>query len=130
MMTPLLKAVSKKMHAYLGDIADSQEIFETKNLCGRFSIDGLASCAFGVDAKAFDEGPTEFLHHSQNAFKVGKIAMFKLVFAEVLPNVLKKIAVSLGLQDMVSYAFANEHTKFLMNVVEQSFKQRKESNIK
>ena len=115
------------MHAYVADLADSQEIFEAKELCGKFSVDGLASCAFGVDAGAFGEGNTEFLYHSKNAFKINII---KFMLDPLLPTILKKMAVSLGLKNLVTYCFANEHTKFLMSVVEQSIKQRKESNIK
>ena len=129
-MTPLLKALTKKMNTYISDFAETQDMFETKDVCGKFSIDGLASCAFGVDAKTFEDGDSKFVYHSQEAFKFHTGAVLRFVLAAILPNSLKKIAVALGFENLVRYAFANEHTNFLMNVVEQSFKQRKESNIK
>merc|ERR1719322_236235 len=42
MMTPLLQEVNKKMKEFVSKLADSDSIFETKDLVGRYSIDGLA----------------------------------------------------------------------------------------
>ena len=130
-MTPLLQAVSRKMHAHVLNLARTGEAFETKDLAGKFSLDGLASCAFGVETGSFDGTDSEFLYHSKNVFKFDGKIFFQMVLSQLfVPNIVKKIAHSLGIGSIFGYPFANEHSKFLMHVVESSFKQRKESNTK
>ena len=129
-MTPLLQAVSKKMNGYVLKLAQSDQPFETKDLAGKFSLDGLASCAFGVETGSFDGTESEFLNHGKQVFKFGKITFLKMICAGLVPTPIKKAAFALGLNNIFNYPFANEHSKFLMNVIEASFKQRKESKTK
>ena len=60
-MTPLLQVISFKMNEHVSNLARSGDAFETKDLAGKFSLDGLASCAFGVENGSFDEKESEFL---------------------------------------------------------------------
>ena len=118
------------MHTHVMGLAKTAEAFETKDLGGKFSLDGLASCAFGVDTGSFDGTESEFLHHGKNVFKFDGKTFLKMVLSQLVPNVVKKTAYHLGLGFLFSYPFANEHSKFLMHVVEASFKQRRESKTK
>ena len=58
---PLLQVINEKMNSYVSKFAESNEMFETKDLAGKFSVDGLASCAFGVETGSFEDGTSEFL---------------------------------------------------------------------
>ena len=130
-MAPLLHAISKNMIGYVAKLAESQTEFETKELAGKFSIDGIASCAFGVDSGSFDDEKSEFLYHGKEVFNFeNPWIIIKFIFSTITPNVIKKTAAKMGLVNMFSYPFANEHSLFLMHIVEESFKQRKESKIK
>ena len=130
-MTPLLQAVSRKMHSHVLNLAKTGEAFETKDLGGKFSLDGLASCAFGVETGSFDNADSEFLQHGKNVFKFdGKVFLRMVISQAMLPNIAKKIFHNLGLGSFFAYPFANEHSKFLMHVVEASFKQRQQSKTK
>ena len=126
-MTPLLRAINEKMNDYVLKFAQSQTQFETKDLAGKFSLDGLASCAFGVETGSFDGEDSEFLYHGKGVFKFGTSELVKMVFAGKWPNFVKKTAAALGIYNVFNYPFANEYSKFLMHVIEQSFKQRRES---
>ena len=46
------------------------------------------------------------------------------------PNLIRKLAVSVGLEEPFTFPFANDHSKFLMHVIDQSFKLRKGSSSK
>ena len=129
-MTPLLQAISRKMHGHVLKLAESDEAFETKDLAGKFSLDGLASCAFGVETGSFDDEKSEFLHHGKNVFKFTGKVILKMLMMGITPNFFKKAVTGLGLTNVFNYPFANEHSKFLMNVIEASFKQRRESKTK
>ena len=129
-MTPLLQVISCKMNEHVSNLARSGDAFETKDLAGKFSLDGLASCAFGVETGSFDEKESEFLRHGKNVFKFSGIVILKSLLSGIIPTPIKKAATRLGFGNVFKYPFANEHSKFLMQVVEASFKQRKESKTK
>ena len=45
------------------------EEFEQKEVFGKFSLDALASCAFGVDAQSFSDSESHpFVHHAAKIF--------------------------------------------------------------
>ena len=129
-MTPLLQEISRKMHRYVLKLAKSDEAFETKDLGGKFSLDGLASCAFGVETGSFDDNESEFLHHGSQVFKFSGKTILKFISSALVPTFIKKAATGLGFSNVFNYPFANEHSKFLMHIIDASFKQRKESKIK
>ena len=130
MMTPLLRAINKKMNHYVTALADAGTMFETKEFAGKFSIDGLASCAFGVDAGSFDGENSEFLYHGKNVFATENFRPMTLLVMLFLPNIVKKAAAKLGYAEAFSSFQGNKHAKFLMEVLEEVFKQRKESKVK
>lgn len=130
MMTPLLWDVNKKMNEYVSKLADSGSIFETRELTGKYSIDGIATCAFGVDASSFDEKESEFLIHAKAVFGPENINMWRFLLSMIVPNAVKKTAATLGFDKVFSHPFLNKNSKFLLQVVEQSYKNRKQTNVK
>ena len=129
-MRPLLQAISSKINDHVSKLARSGDPFETKDLAGKYSLDGLASCAFGVETGSFDDNDSEFLRHGKNVFKFDGVVFLKMMISSITPTPIKQAAAMLGFPNMFKYPFANEHSKFLMQVIEASFKQRKESNTK
>ena len=112
------------------NLASSGEAFDARDLAGKFSLDGMASCAFGVETGSFESTESAFLFHSKNIFKFKTWTFPKLITSNLIPTFIKKAAAALGITNAFNYPFANEHSKFLMNVVESGFKQRKESHTK
>ena len=118
------------MYDHVLKLAQSEEAFETKDLAGKFSLDGLATCAFGVETGSFDEEEGEFLNHAKNVFKITKELLPRMILSTITPNIVKKAAASVGLEKPFTWPFANDHSQFIMYIVEESFKQRKSSNTK
>ena len=80
------------MHSHVLNLAKTGEAFETKDLGGKFSLDGLASCAFGVETGSFDNADSEFLQHSKNVFKFdGKIFLRMLISQAITNKIFKEI---------------------------------------
>ena len=67
-MTPLLQVIKKKMDAHVSKLAESNSVFENKEVAGKFSLDALASCAFGVKTGSIDGEESEFLLHTRAFF--------------------------------------------------------------
>lgn len=128
-MTPLLQAINKKMNVYVSKLAESKTVFECKELAGKFSIDGLASCAFGVDSGSFDGEDSEFLYHGKEVFNPDNLIL-KFLMCVSTPNLIKKVTTKLGFTNLCAHPLANPHSKFLMEVIEQSLQQRKASQYK
>ena len=129
-MTPLLQAINKKMNKYVSTLAEEGTMFEAKEFAGKFSIDGLASCAFGVEAGSFDGENSEFLYHGKNVFATENFTGTTLLVQIFTPNIVKKAAAKLGFPEAFASFFGNKHGKFLMEVLEEVFKQRKASKLK
>ena len=49
-MLPLLNEINEKIEKYIMIHSSANEGLELKYLMGKFSMDALASCAFGVDS--------------------------------------------------------------------------------
>ena len=45
------------------------EPFELRQLLGKYSMDTISSCAFGVDAQAFTNKDSKFVEYADNFFK-------------------------------------------------------------
>ena len=99
-------------------------------MCGRYVVDAIASCAFGVETGSFDDDDSEFLCHAMGSFKFDMTFILKFLIAPITPTIVKKAAAKLGFENIFSSPGANKHTKFLMQVVEESFKHRKTSHTK
>ena len=108
--------INKKMTVYVSKLAESSTEFETKDLAGKYSIEGLASCAFGVDSGSFDGDQSEFAYHGKKVFAQEEMA-FKFIVCLFTPNLLKKVAAQIGLNNLFNHPFFNEHSAFLMDVV-------------
>ncbi len=67
----MLECIDKK-------IEDGSD-FELKDMMGRYSMDTIASCAFGVDAQAFTNEKSLFVKYASNAFSQGPKDMFKVL---------------------------------------------------
>ena len=130
MMTPLLQEINKKMNIYVSKLADSDSIFETKDLTGRYSIDGIATCAFGLDSGCFDETESDFAFHAKRVFSPEHLDIWKFFFSIFIPNIVKKAAAKVGIIEIFSHPLLNKHSKFLLQVVEQSYKHRKQTDDK
>ena len=104
------------MNTYVNRLAEDGETFETKDLTGRFSLDGLATSAFGVEAGSFNKEESEFLKHAKAVFKPTKWTFPQLILGAFTPNIIKKVATTLGAGQIFTWPFANDHSNFLMQL--------------
>ena len=68
-MMVFMQETSKNLIEYIGKEADKQTPFELKQMLGKYSMDTIASCAFGVDAQAFRNDKSKFVEYAANIFK-------------------------------------------------------------
>ena len=63
--------------------ADEKEDFELKEVLGKYSIETLASCAFGVDAQSFSNDNSQFVANAKSMFDQTIYDMLKFVLAMI-----------------------------------------------
>jgi hypothetical protein len=69
-MMHFMYKVSNQMVAEIERHADSGENLDPKNTFGKFSMEIVASCAFGVDAGSYSGEETEFLRNAKGFFSL------------------------------------------------------------
>ena len=99
------------------------EDFEIKELMGKFTMDTIASCAFGVDAQSFNSQTSPFVQNAMNFQKMTGIESLKVALASLPFG--GKILTALNLP------FSKvEETDFFYNVVMESMNLRYAKKIK
>ena len=53
----------------MGRAADSQTELDMKELCGKFSMETIATCAFGVSAETFSNDDSQFVRSAKAIFR-------------------------------------------------------------
>ncbi len=86
MMMPFIAATSDTLAAIMSKSATAGAEVELKDLCGRFSMDSIASCAFGIEANSFSDKDSPFVEAAKSFFQFDAADSFKM-FAYHLPLV-------------------------------------------
>ena len=95
--------------------------FELKESMGKFSLDTIASCAFGVDGQSFDEQESVFVNNASRIFQTTKMDQFKIFGSLLLPGMAKLLRL------MGMNTFKPKQTMFFVNVVKRTIQERKSS---
>ena len=120
-MVKYMEEVSQKLVVEMGKRAESSEEFELKDLTGRFSLDALASCAFGIDFNSHcTEKNAAFVENVANIFKNDLKTGFGNAF-KLIPGVV---------QMFKFFNFNVQHpkeVKFFKDIVLQTLQSRRKS---
>lgn len=109
----MIKYLAKEIDANRGSCMDG------KLLCHKYTIDNVASSAFGLDAKAF-EGETKFRMVVQGFNDVSFLNSVKFLLLFMFPNLNKFLKIRF---------FKKEVEDYLTEVVSETLRYRKENNI-
>ncbi len=64
-----MQATCKTMIDHIDKEARAGDDFELKDMMGKYSMDTIASCAFGVDAQAFSNKESKFVDYGAELLK-------------------------------------------------------------
>ena len=131
-MLPLLQEVGDKVEKHIEELSATNENIELKTLMGKFSMDALASCAFGVDSGSFTHTTTdsEFVKQAKIVFDFASLKGFIYIMISIFtPKIVKQFVHSLGFKKFATWASLDANI-FFQRVVEASIRQRKESQTR
>ena len=100
--------------------ADKSDAFELKSVFGKYSMDTIALCAFGVDAESFTSEKSTFVEYANNIMTFGTADGIKFATA-LIPgglNILKMFDLSV---------MKKTETEFFYHAVMSSLNNRRES---
>jgi cytochrome P450 family 6 len=119
-MMVYIQEACRSMIGSIGKCAENNEPFELKEMLGKYSMDAIASCAFGVDAQSYTNKDSLFVKYASNIFKqTPKQAL--LFFGAMIPGG-RALFDALGVSVMKP-----TETEFFYNAVMASLKSRRES---
>ena len=98
--------------------ADGSDV-ELKEVFGKYSMDTIASCAFGVDAGSFDDENSPFVGNAARFFRFSLADGLKIIGAQIIPGLDK-------IYDMLNInVFKPKETKFFVDAIRKTIKQRR-----
>lgn len=122
-MVHFILEVGKNLTKEMDSLAVTQEEFELKKVFGKFSLDALANCAFGVNPKSFEDESGYFVKSAARMFQNTGMDALKMI-TRVIPggHTIHK-ALDIGI-------IKPKETKFFMTVIKETIKQRRETGAR
>ena len=68
-MVGFIDEVSRRLVNAFDEEAQTGEAFDLKDKFGKFSMDTIASCAFGMDAQSFTNKESRFVQNARSIFR-------------------------------------------------------------
>ncbi|KAK5640796.1 hypothetical protein RI129_009343 [Pyrocoelia pectoralis] len=120
-MHVLFQKAANRLVKYLEDeINDGGGTFEVRELFAKYGTEVVASCAFGLEGKTFDEPDSLFRNMGKKLFEPSFFAMLKISVIFVMPSLSKVLKVRF---------ISKEVTEYFCNIVEATLNYRKENNV-
>ena len=126
---PTVKINPLKVNVHVITICDQTlltkgEEFEAKSITSKFSMDTIASCAFGVDAKVHEGKGSVFVQSAEKMFEETFAFMMKFLLGGLIPYgsyVLKALGLSV---------WPKKETLFFYDTILNTLNKRRELNIR
>ncbi|TRY77768.1 hypothetical protein TCAL_08505 [Tigriopus californicus] len=80
-MIKFIYEVTNDLVKSVGEEAKSGKTFELKEKFGKFSMDTIATCAFGVNAKSFQDNDSTFAMNARAVFRNSRADMMRIIMA-------------------------------------------------
>ena len=122
-MLRFIHKVSERLVEEIDAKAEAGEMIELKDVCGKFSMDSIASCAFGVDAESFTSRESQFVQNASRIFTTTRLDAFK--------NSLLMIPGMRSLYGLIGInVFRPDQTRFFLNIIRKTISDRRASGVK
>ena len=120
-MLGFVKTTADNLVKELDKYASGEEEAECKKIYGCYTMDGLASAAFGMDINSFEKGENSvFTKYAEALFKISALESIGLMLKVTVPGVASLLE---GLNINI---WKKKETKFFHEVVLSTIKMRRE----
>lgn len=120
LMYSLIEKCSIQLKDHLEPLAENSEIIDLKEVLSRYTLDIIATCAFGVEANTLADSNTDFFKICQLIFKESKTVFVERFFISTFPRTANLLRMTL---------IDKRVGKFLLNLVETTVKYREQNHV-
>jgi len=119
-MLKFIKHVAGDLTEEIKTKANKGEEFELKDVFGKFSLDALASSAFGVNAESFKNENSKFVKYAAATFKTSALEniTIALKFIPGVPQFCEFFKIN---------SFKPKETRFFRDIIQQTIRTRRET---
>ncbi|CAH1401486.1 unnamed protein product [Nezara viridula] len=118
-MFSLLEICVQNFLSYIDESKDSP--IDIMEICGKLSIDAIASCAFGLELQCLKNRNHDFIKMGKAAFRPGNWHMFKAHLRTLYPQLFKKFNIR---------AYGKDVNDFFCSLVSETIRRRRMSGEK
>ncbi|XP_059079979.1 probable cytochrome P450 6a13 [Tigriopus californicus] len=123
-MTVLVNNVGDDFVQYLSKFSESGDPFNAKDTFTNFTLDTIASCGFGFEARSLTNTESQFRSMVTKSTDVNHVRQFgQYVIMALFPSLSKLMNVELDL-------FNREAGNFVLDVLGQCIKERRNSKVR
>ena len=122
-MIILMQETCKDLVAGIDEYASSGQDMELKNILGKYSMDTIASCAFGVNAESFSNKTSNFVAFANKIFESRPIDGLKILMT-IIPGGYKRYKLLKALNISLNKKF---ETEFFYQVIIASLNNRRQT---
>lgn len=103
-MYPLIEDSVEKLLRYIKSKPDSTgpDGFETMELMAKYATEVVASCAFGLEGKSFEESNPKFRQMGEKLFAPSTSVIIKIVLITMFPSLTKILKIRLRFSEIPS----------------------------
>jgi len=109
------------MNEHLSEMAEKDESFEAKTVCGKFTMDLTAKTAFGIDINSFKDPDNPFITYGKK-MNFTSIFDIRILVAFFFPFLIRPLS-ALGMK-----LFDQKGVDFFVNATEQAMNSREKGN--
>ena len=116
LMMVFINETGQRLTTAMDKLMESGKEFEAKSIFGKFSMDTIASCAYGVDAKVWEGSSSTFVENAKKMFDQTPVQMLKFMLTAFIPfgpNIMKTFGMSV---------FLDKETMFFYDIIMQTLK--------
>ncbi|KAK5640780.1 hypothetical protein RI129_009327 [Pyrocoelia pectoralis] len=110
----------REMHYLEDEINNGGSAFEGHQLFAKYATEVVASCAFGLEGKTFDEPDPLFIKMGKKLFEPSLFAMLKMAILFIMPSLSKIMKIEF---------ISDEVTKYFCNITEKTLHYRSKNNV-
>ena len=122
-MLIFMQETSNQLLNAIDKYAEDKEPFELKDILGKYSMDTIASCAFGVNAESFTNKNSKFVKFADR--------MFELTFTDVMKFILVMLPGGIYILRALNLSVTeNTSTEFFYEAVMSTLNHGRETKIR
>lgn len=105
MMLPTMLACGTQLQNHLIEMEKLQSEIEIKDILSRFTMDMIASCAFGIETNSLKNPNSEFLKHGGSFFKPGLFRLLSNLLLTFNPKLAQFFRVRVVIFSCLTWSF-------------------------